>query len=298
MNEDLFLAIEAGGTKFIVAVGVSPTNCTKAVIETRSPKETMTDVKMFVAQTIGTQSIKGIGVGAFGPVMIDTSNERWGEILPSPKVDWSGYNFVHDLGEAFAAPIALQTDVGAAAIAEAYARPECQNLVYVTIGTGIGGGVVSGGSINTGIRHPEMGHITVPKHPEDKGFDGVCPFHGDCIEGLASGPAISARWGRALSEIPYPHVAHEIQSSYLGRLCANIMLHHAPDAIVLGGGVMNTKHLIENTRFHCAHYLAGYLNGVQTPTDLESVITKPAYEGDSGLVGAFMLAQSGCAESI
>ena len=295
MNEGLFVAIEAGGTKFVVGVGGSLSDITTFTFKTRSPHKTMADVKTFIAKTVGTQSIRGIGVGAFGPVMIDPSNERRGEILPSPKIDWSGYNFVHDLEAAFSAPVALQTDVGAAAIAEVSARPGCKNLVYVTIGTGIGGGVVTGGQIHTGIRHPELGHISLPKHPEDTDFDGICPFHGDCIEGLASGPAISARWGKPLSDIGYPHVAHDIQSSYLGRLCANIVLHHAPDVIVLGGGVMNTQHLIENTRLHCANVLAGYVNGLDTSTALEAVITKPFHGSNAGLIGAFMLAQS-CSE--
>jgi len=295
MHQDLFVAIEAGGTKFVLGVGTSPTNCNKVIFETRSPDETMADVKTFISDTIGANPIRGIGVGAFGPVIIDRSNDRFGEILPSPKVDWCGYNFVRDLETTYGAPVALQTDVGAAAIAEANARPGCKNLVYVTIGTGIGGGVISGGQVHTGIRHPEIGHISVPKHPEDLDFNGICPFHGDCIEGLASGPAISARWGQPLSDITYPHIAHDIQSRYLGRLCANIILHHAPDIIVLGGGVMNTTHLIENTRLHCANFLAHYVNGLETTTELKEIITKPVHGGDSGLVGAFMLAQS-CSE--
>jgi fructokinase len=291
-NDGAYVAIEAGGTKFVVGVGTSLSDCAVAIMETRPPNETMKDVKQFISTTINNKPIKGIGVGAFGPVVIDSSDPRFGEILPSPKIDWCGYNFIQDLGATFGVPIGLQTDVGAAAMAEVSARPECKNLVYVTVGTGIGGGVVTGGQVHTGIRHPELGHISLPKHPEDTDFDGICPFHGDCIEGLASGPAISARWGRPLSDIGYPHIAHDIQASYLGRLCANIVLHHAPDVIVLGGGVMNTQHLIENTRLHCANFLANYVNGLDTSTALQAVITKPIHGSNAGLVGAFMLAQS------
>ena len=286
-----FAAIEGGGTKFVVGVGKSYKDCVTSIISTRSSHETMAEVKSFITGATTDSKLVGIGVGTFGPVTVNPADSNYGQVLSTPKPNWEGYNFVTDLGSEFNVPVAVQTDVSAAAISEAAERPNCKNLVYVTVGTGIGCGVFADGRIVSGTLHPEIGHIFLNAHSTDSAFSGVCPFHGDCLEGLASGPAIQARWGASLSELPQDHPAHEIEAYYLGSLCANLVLHHAPEVIVLGGGVMNTPGLLAKIRTQCRSLLGGYIAALNTDAAMEKLISKPLLSKHSGIQGAFMLAE-------
>jgi len=290
-QDTVYVAIEGGGTKFVVGIGASAERCTQTVIETRSADETMDAVKQFIGSTVEDRAIAAIGVAAFGPVQIDPSRHDCGEILETPKPGWAGYNYIQDLGAAFGAPVGVTTDVNAAALAEKAARPGCNHLAYITIGTGIGVGIINSGNWANGGLHPEIGHICLPRHELDAEFAGICPFHGDCLEGLAAGPAIKARWGVSLSELPLTHPAHDIEARYLGQLCANIFLHHMPEFIVLGGGVSNTPGLIERVRLACAAQLNGYLPGLKGPDAFERAICSPISGPAAGLSGAFLLAE-------
>ena len=286
-----FAAIEGGGTKFVVGVGKSYKDCVTSIISTRSAHETMAEVKSFITGATTDSKLVGIGVGTFGPVSVNPADSNYGQVLSTPKPNWEGYNFVTDLGSEFNVPVAVQTDVSAAAMSEAAERPNCKNLVYVTVGTGVGCGVFADGRIVSGTLHPEIGHIFLSTHATDRAFSGVCPFHGDCLEGLASGPAIQARWGASLSELPQDHQAHEMEAYYLGSLCANLVLHHAPEVVVLGGGVMNTPGLLAKIKRQCRSLLGGYIAALNNGAAMEQLISAPLLSKHSGIQGAFMLAE-------
>lgn len=290
-KEGVFAAIEGGGTKFVVGVGHSYQDCVTTTLPTRSSQKTMADVKRTIQQAIGNRRLKGIGIGTFGPIVVDPKNDDYGRVLNTPKPGWQGYNFVSDLEREFGVPVSLETDVSAAALSETTARDGCNNLVYVTVGTGIGGGVFAGGSLISGTLHPELGHIRLSRHPEDNA-PGICPFHSDCLEGLASGPSIKARWGVSLSELPENHSAHEIEAYYLGTLCANLVLHYAPEFIVLGGGVMSTTGLLTKVRAQCRKTLGGYIPSLNSEDSIKNLISAPLLGSYSGLQGAFILANN------
>jgi fructokinase len=189
----------------------------------------------------------------------------------------------------FGCPVGLETDVNGAALAEARwgAGQGCGSLLYLTIGTGIGGGFVSGGQLLHGVSHPEMGHIRMPRHPDDRAFAGICPFHGDCLEGLASGPAIIARWGLSLSQLPGDHPGRAMIAWYLGQAMATFQAIMEPARIVLGGGVMATPGLLEAVRREAAEAGQGYFAG-----DPAEVIVAPGLGERSGLLGALAVALS------
>lgn len=289
-TKHIYAAIEGGGTKFVVGVGHSYQDCVISTIQTRSAHKTMAEVKRCINETVADGHLEGIGIGTFGPVVVDPTHTDRGRILNTPKIGWRDYNFVTDLGSEFGVPVSVQTDVGAAALSEVAERPNCRHLVYVTVGTGIGGGVFANDRLISGSMHPELGHIMLPRHPDDKTFQGACPFHDDCLEGLASGPAIKARWGASLSELAEHHQGHDIEAFYIGRLCANLVLHHAPEVIVLGGGVMNTPGLLAKVREHCHDALGAYIAALSSEDAMEQLISAPLLGGYSGLRGAFMLA--------
>lgn len=278
-------AIEAGGTKFVLGIGHAP----DAIIEqrtipTRDPESTLAETIAFFRNY---PDIATIGIGSFGPLERDRSQAKWGHILATPKPGWSGCDLAGTMERALDVPVGFDTDVNAAALAEARlgAARDVQLSVYVTIGTGIGGGVIADGRIVGGTGHPELGHMRPRRAPGDRDFAGHCPFHGDCLEGLASGPAIIARWGQSLSHLAPGHEAHGIIAGYLAEMCNSLRAALAPDAIVLGGGVMGTPGLFERIVAEAAARDGGYF-----ALSAESVIRRPALSPISGLAGAFLLA--------
>jgi fructokinase len=186
-----------------------------------------------------------------------------------------------------------ESDVNGAAFAEAHWQVDSpiKHLAYVTVGTGIGVGVVQNGSIVNGRSHPEIGHIRVERHPTDRTFSGTCPFHGDCLEGLASGPAIATRWGASLTELGHDHPGLAVEGFYLGQLAMNLILHHRPEAIIFGGGVSQTPMLLEKIRYECLLLLGDYLSELASPDAMETLIASPRLENDAGILGAFIMAQ-------
>jgi len=276
-------AIEAGGTKFVLAVGPSPDRIiARQSIPTTSPDETLGEAAAWLDQH---GALKAIGIGTFGPAQLDRSAADWGHITNTPKAGWQNCDIAGFFARELGTRVALDTDVNAAAIAEAAARPDCSGLAYITIGTGIGGGLVVGGHPVHGAAHPEMGHILPRRHPADSDFPGICPHHGDCLEGLASGPAIKARWGVSLSALPADHIAHTVIADYIAQLCHSLSAITAVEVIVLGGGVAKTPKLVERIAARTQAIDAGYL-----PGGSRQRIEAPRHGDNAGIIGALMLA--------
>ncbi|MGH8327177.1 MAG: ROK family protein, partial [Steroidobacteraceae bacterium] len=291
----LYGAIEAGGTKILCAAGHGPVeipeDC-RAVIATGAPAATLAAVAEFferVTRRHGT--LAAIGIAAFGPVDLDIRSSTWGRILATPKPGWSDVSFVAPL-ERFGCPIAIDTDVNAAALAEARlgAGAGLGSLAYVTVGTGIGGGVVVADRTIKGLLHPEMGHIRVARDPRDGDFPGVCPFHGDCLEGLASGPAVTARWQVHAESLPERHPGREVLGGYLGQLAATIALMVSSERIVFGGGVVSGGRLLPFIRRAASEWLGGYLPVEARGGGFDRYITAPGLGDSAGIAGAFLLA--------
>ncbi len=285
-------AIEAGGTKFLCGIGTADGSLETARIDTRDVEGTVAEVIAFFRAAIARHGyISAFGIGSFGPLQLDPHASDFGRITTTPKPGWQGADLPARLHAALGVPVAIDTDVNAAALAEADrgAGRGANSLAYVTIGTGIGVGLVIDGRTVRGLGHPEAGHLMLRRHPGHGDFAGTCPYHGDCLEGLASGPAIMAAWGASLADLPADHPAWAIQADYVGQLCATLILTVAPAHIVLGGGVMNQTRLIESARTVAAERLAGYCAS-WTPAMFARAITAPGCTEPPGLVGAYMLA--------
>lgn len=292
-TKPLFAAIETGGTKCLVSVGRDPNTATRHRIETTYPDETANAIELIILDEIGRDTLDAIGIASFGPLNVDVESSDYGRIGPTPKPLWEGFNLRSHLQRRFDCPVISESDVNGAALAEAawqLDRP-INHVAYVTVGTGIGVGVVQNHTIANGLSHPEIGHIRVKKHATDHAFPGVCPFHGDCLEGLASGPAIHSRWGASLSDLGTEHPALALEAFYLGQLAVNLILHHRPEVIIVGGGVSQTPMLLERMRTECLALLGDYLPELACADSMAKLITPPRLGEDSGILGAFMLAQ-------
>ena len=285
-------AIEAGGTKFNCAVGRGPCEVlAQTRIPTTTPAQTLAAVLRFFEDAERQHGpVAAFGIGSFGPIELDRGSPDWGRMLTTPKPGWSGADLVAPLRTRFGRPVALDVDVGAAALAEVRlgAGQGTRSLAYVTVGTGIGAGFIINGQPLHGLMHPEAGHMQVRRAPRDVDFPGVCPYHGDCLEGLASGPAILARWQRPLNELEAAH--QEVIAWYLGQLCANLALTLSCERIAIGGGVMQTDGLLERIRAQARALLNGYLPRPQHRGELNEFIVAPGLGEHAGLAGALLLA--------
>lgn len=292
MTGPVHAAIEAGGTKFICALGDAQGRVLqRARIPTCDPASTLAEVCQWLeAAPREYGPLRGIGVASFGPVELERSAPHYGQLLRTPKPGWSGADLLAPLRR-FGVPLALDTDVNAAALAECRlgAGAGLEHLAYITVGTGIGVGVVVEGRPLHGLLHPELGHLRPRRHRLDA-FEGVCPYHGDCFEGLASGFAMAARRSRP-GEVPADALLDEIQADYLGQLCAAIVLAVSPQRIVLGGGVMQQAGLFAPLRSRMQHWLGGYLDRPQLGQGLDQYVVPPGLGTDSGILGALLLAQ-------
>lgn len=288
-------AVEAGGTKVNLAVGTAAGDVIdRARVETTTPQATMAAMLRFFEPH--RSRLKAFGVASFGPVRLDRSAPDWGCLLTTPKPGWSGASFVHPLIETFARPVALDTDVNAAALAEHRfgALKGQASCAYLTVGTGVGGGLILGGAPVHGVLHPEVGHLRVIRSPsEDDGFAGCCPYHGDCLEGLASGPAIEKRWKASLSDLPAGHPAHALIADYLGQACATLALTLSVGRIAIGGGVSHAPGLHARVADRMKPWLGGYL--ADGPATEPGFIARPTLNDQSGVVGALLLAEQAAA---
>ncbi|HEV2568449.1 ROK family protein [Sphingomonas sp.] len=286
----LLAAIELGGTKTIVAIGYDPER--PIAVErfpTETPERTLGRAAALLEEWAARHgSIAGLGIGSFGPVRLDPQTPDWGCMLATPKPGWAGAEvapfFVRRLG----CPVVMDTDVNAAALAEARigAGQGCRHIAYVTVGTGIGGGLLLNNAPHHGALHAEIGHLLPRRHPNDD-FAGICPYHGDCLEGLASGPAISARLGAPLDTLRVDHPFRAILADYLAQLAMALRLSVSVERIVMGGGVLSRLDLLPEVNAAMAEKLNAYLPEAASP-----VVVAPAL-ADAGLHGALMFAQ-GC----
>lgn len=282
-----FGSIEAGGTKFICAVGNSQYEILKtSIFPTKNPKETMNLVKDFFEQN----PVDALSIGTFGPVDINQYSPTYGEILASPKKAWCGFNFIKSVEYWFSKPIFFTTDVNSSAYGEYImgSAKTVESCIYVTVGTGIGAGVIQNDKFTGGTTHLEIGHSFVNQHTDDKAFSGVCPYHGNkCFEGVAAGPSIEMRTGIKGEKLSKSHSVWTIEAYYLAQLAYNLRVNFAPEKIIFGGGVINEK-LIEKVRAQFEVINAGYV----TVPALDKFITISTFQDNaSATIGNFALAQ-------
>lgn len=289
----LYAGIEAGGTKFNCVVGRDPLNVlARTKIPTTTPKETLAKTRdFFLEQSKIHGEIKSLGIACFGPVDLHKESPSYGYITATPKKHWSNTDVVGYFERELAMPVAFDTDVNGSALGEhrAGAARGLDDFVYVTVGTGIGAGVFVNGKPLKGLVHTELGHQLIARaEGELDGFKGVCPFHSNCFTDLACGPAIEARWQCKGHELSEDHPAWSLQAHYLAVLCVNIAMAYSPKAIILGGGVMDQPQLLPMVREKFAALMNGYM---MPPLALDQYIIPPGLPGQSGEVGALVLAQ-------
>jgi fructokinase len=291
MRDSVYAGLEAGGTKFVCMVGSGPRDIrAQAKFPTAPPKETLgRAIEFFKAHG----PFSAMGVGTFGPCDLDPGSATYGYITSSIKPGWENVNILGALREAFAVPVGIDTDVNAAAFGEWKwgAGKGLDSLIYLTVGTGIGGGGVHDGKTMHGLMHPEMGHIRVPRIPGDERFPGNCPYHGDCLQGLAAGPAIKARWEKPGEDLRPDHPAWRVEAAYLALAVANYICVLSPQRVILGGGVMKQGHLFPLIRGEVQRLLNGYLPSPFLLGRIDEYIVPPGLEDGAGVLGAIALAR-------
>lgn len=283
-------AIEAGGTKFVCGIATENGEILeRASYPTETPEETLKNVFAFFKD----KDIKAIGVGSFGPIDPNPKSKTYGYITKTPKPNWGDYNLLGELQKVLKVPMAFDTDVNGAALGEATwgIAKGFDNCLYLTIGTGIGGGALVSGKLVHGMLHPEMGHIFLRRHPDDK-YKGKCPYHSDCFEGLAAGPGMEERWGVKCDKLPPGHKAWDIEAYYIAQAVMNYILILSPDKIILGGGVMKQMQLFPLIRKHVKEMLNNYVQTKEILEDIENYIVYPGLGDNAGLLGAVALAKT------
>jgi len=290
----IFGGVEAGGTKFVCAVGTGPDDLRDEIrIPTTTPEETITQAIQFFKTTQRRQPLTALGVAAFGPVDLNPQSATCGTITHTPKPGWSHTDLAGAFQSALNLRVGFDTDVNGAALAEHLwgAARDVDTFIYLTIGTGVGGGGMLAGQLMHGLVHPEMGHIFLPRDRQNDPVPGICPFHGDCLEGLATGPALAAKWGRKAEELPPDHPAWPLEAHYLGMALANFILTLSPRRIILGGGVMQQRHLFPMVRERVAALLNGYVRAPEILEGIGDYIVPPALGQRAGVLGAIALAR-------
>jgi fructokinase len=292
---NLFGGIEGGGTKFICAVGTGPGDLRAEMrIPTTAPEETLSRaISFFKEQERTLGKLAAIGMASFGPIDPRPGSATFGQIMPTPKPGWTGADLVSPLKAALNVPIGFDLDVNAAALAEWRwgALQNCDPAVYITIGTGIGGGIMIDGKLVHGLLHPEMGHVLLPHNRAADPFEGSCPFHGDCFEGLANGPAMEKRWGQKAESLPPDHPAWELEADYISMALMGFICTLSPERIVLGGGVMQQPQLFPRIHQKVRTLLNGYVQSDKILENISRYIVPPGLGGRSGVLGAIALAQ-------
>jgi fructokinase len=287
VNTGLLGALEAGGTKMICAVGTADgTVIDRVSFPTGTPEETMPKMLDY----FGNKDIKALGIGCFGPIDLIRDSATYGYITTTPKLAWRNFNIVKAFKDALNVPVGFDTDVNAAVLGEAAfgAAKGLNNAIYATIGTGVGIGVLSEGKLLHGILHPEGGHILIARRSDDT-VKSSCPFHDNCLEGLAAGPAIEKRYGKKGFELADRPEVWELEAYYIAQALVNYTLLLAPERIVLGGGVMAQEQLFPLIRAQFKELMNGYLS-VKALDDLNSFIVPSALNGNQAVLGCFMLA--------
>lgn len=294
MNDSLFAGIEAGGTKVLCAVANNRGEILMDVrIPTTTPDQTFAQVAaFFAAQEAKVGAIKGCGIASFGPLDLDQDSESYGHLTTTPKLGWKGVDMLGRLTAILPVPTLIDTDVNCAALAEGMsgAATGLERFCYMTVGTGIGVGIIDVGRATGGAGHPEVGHIRVARAPGD-GFAGICPSHGDCVEGLACGPAMKARWHASAEDLPSDHVAWEYEAHYIASICLSLTYITRPQRIIIGGGVLERSSLYAGIRSAFVKLTAGYALD-SWAKQVETYLSAPGLSQPSpGLVGALAMAR-------
>lgn len=293
--------IEAGGTKWVCAVGSGPDDVRAEVrFPTTTPSETLARAITFFQGQQRVQGLVSVGVGSFGPLDLDQGSPTYGFITSTPKFGWAMTDVVGPLRAALGVPVVLDTDVNAAVLGEYRwgAAQGCGCAVYVTVGTGVGGGVLMHGRLVHGVMHPELGHIRVPHDVQRDPFVGCCPYHGDCFEGLASGTALRERWGQPAETLPGDHPAWALEAHYVALALTTIVCVCAPQRVVVGGGVMEQQVLFPLVREEVQRLLCGYIQVPALLTGIAGYVVPPGLGGRAGVLGALALAAQGGGEGI
>ena len=290
----MFGGVEAGGTKFICVLADSRGFIkARADIPTTTAEETLAAVKeFFIKRTPEFGDLVALGIVSFGPLDFNKQSPTYGYITKTPRPGWSNINLLGYFRDALNILVEVETDVNSSAMGEFSegAAVDCENFVYVTVGTGIGAGIFASGKLMQGISHPEVGHMMIPQAKEDAGFSGSCSFHQNCLEGLASGTAIQKRWQTHPKNLPPEHPAWDLESHYLAVMCVNLTWMYAPEKIIFGGGVMKRDFLYPKIRKNLKKLLSGYAHDVAL-NDMDRYIIPTALGGDAGITGALALAR-------
>jgi fructokinase len=288
----VFGCIEAGGTKFVCGVGTGPDDLRLSTLPTLSPAETVDKIVAFFRAEAGSR-LSAVGIGSFGPVDLRQESPTFGYITSTPKPGWQQYDLAGTIARALGVPVGFDTDVNAAAAGEARwgAGRGIPNFIYLTVGTGIGGGAIVNGEVIHGLVHPEMGHIPIPHDLAADPYPGGCPYHRDCLEGLASGPAMLARWGMPAEKLPADHAGWKLEAHYLALGLAAWVCTLSPERIVLGGGVMQQEHLFPMVRRELTLILNGYIRASAILGDLDHYVVPPQLGKRAGVLGAMVLAE-------
>ena len=294
----LYGGIEAGGTKFVCAVGTNPNDLRNEIrFPTTTPAETIGQALDYFRAQTNQEPLTAIGISSFGPVDPHPDSPTFGYITSTPKPGWHNAEFATIIRRELGVPVGFDTDVNGAALGEHRwgAAQGLDNFIYLTIGTGVGGGGLVNGRLMHGLLHPEMGHILLPPHPDDPHPEGFCPYHGHCLEGMANGPALEKRWGQRAETLPPDHPAWSLQAHYLAVGLVSFICTLSPQRIIMGGGVMEQPHLFPLVRQKVLTLLNGY---VQTPTilaEIDSYIVPPGLGNKAGVLGAIALARQAAA---
>jgi fructokinase len=291
----LYGAVEAGGTKFVCMVGTGPADMREHIeFPTTTPQATLQEaLTFFRAAQDRLGRLSAVGIASFGPVDLDTGSPTFGFITSTPKPGWANVDIVGIVRNALNVPVGFDTDVNAAALSEWRwgAAQGLDTFIYLTIGTGIGGGGLVNGRLMHGLVHPEMGHVRIPHDVLADPFAGVCPFHGDCLEGLASGPALRARWLQSAEQLPDDHAAWALEARYLAFALVNFICTLSPERIVLGGGVMSREHLFPLLRRQVLALLNNYVRAPRILQAMDDYLVPPWLGRQAGVLGALALAQ-------
>ncbi|MDO4325983.1 MAG: ROK family protein [bacterium] len=280
-------ALEAGGTKMVCAIGNENGDILERVsIPTETPDITMPKIIEYFKD----KEIEALGVGCFGPIDLNRKSETYGYITTTPKLAWRNYNIVGVLKEALGVPVGFDTDVNGSALGEATwgITKGLENSMYITVGTGIGAGIITNGKLLHGMLHPEAGHLLMVRHPKDT-YEGKCPYHKSCFEGMAAGPAIEARWGKKGVELADKKEVWEMEAYYIGQALVDYIVTLSPQRIILGGGVMHQEHMMPLVREELKRQLAGYIQTKELE-DIEHYVVLPSLNDNQGIMGALKLA--------
>lgn len=290
----LFGGIEAGGTKFVCAVGTAPEDV-RAVVRfpTQAPKEAIGQALAFFREQARREPLAAVGIASFGPIDPDPASPTFGYVTTTPKPGWAHTDFAGTVRRALGVPVGFDTDVNVAALGEGRwgAAKGLDTFIYLTIGTGIGGGGMVNGKLIHGLMHPEMGHIRIPHDWQADPYPGYCSYHGDCFEGLAGGPALEGRWGQRGETLPPDHPAWDLEAHYLALGLVSYICTLSPQRIIMGGGVMEQCYLFPMVRQRVQELLNGYLQAEAIQSRIDEYIVPPALGNRSGVLGAIALAE-------